>query len=137
MIICCPGASVTSHSHDNLLSWGNIAPGKLHCPGASSRLSVSQLRACSHEPGTVNYPRVMNAPGQALPHIHMMICRPGATLPWVNFIVSGQVQRHLITTKLSEFLQFLHKLLQGMNFKHVYLFLVLSGTVYWEFYSRH
>ena len=39
------------------------------------------LRACSHEPGTVNYPGVMIAPGQALPRVHMMICCPGATLP--------------------------------------------------------
>ena len=68
----CPGASVTSRSHDDLSSRGNVAPGQLHCPGASSS--------------------------------------------------------HLITTKLSEFLQTLHKLLQRMNFKHVYLFLVLSGT---------
>ena len=64
----------------------------------------SALRACSHEPGTVNYPGVMIAPGQALPRVHMMICCPGATLPRVNFIAPGQVQGHLITTKLSEFL---------------------------------
>ena len=31
-----PGASVTSHSHDDLLSRGNVAPGQLHCPGVSS-----------------------------------------------------------------------------------------------------
>ena len=35
----CPGASVTSRSHDDLLSWGNVAPGQLHCPGASSSSS--------------------------------------------------------------------------------------------------
>ena len=62
------------------------------------------LRACSHEPGTVNYPGVMIALGQALPRVHMMICCPGATLPRVNFIAPGQVYRHLITTNLSEFL---------------------------------
>ena len=62
------------------------------------------LRACSHEPGTVNYPGVMTASGQALPRVHMMICCPGAMLPRANFIAPGQVQRHLITTKLSEFL---------------------------------
>ena len=33
-----PGASVTSRSHDDLLSWGNVAPGQLHCPRASSSL---------------------------------------------------------------------------------------------------
>ena len=86
---------------------------------------LTTLRACSHEPGTVNYPGVMIAPGQALPRIHMMICCPG-----VNFIAPGQVHRDLITTNLSEFLQFLHKLLQRIDFKHVYLFLVLSGTFY-------
>ena len=48
-----------------------------------------QLRAYSHEPGTVNYPGVMIAPGQALPRVHMMICCPGATLPRVNFIAPG------------------------------------------------
>ena len=65
---------------------------------------LKKLRACSHEPGTVNYPGVMIAPGQASPHVHMMICCPGATLPRVNFIAPGQVYRHLITTNLSEFL---------------------------------
>ena len=57
------------------------------------------LRACSHEPWTVNYPGVMIAEGQALPRVHMMIC-----CPRVNFIAPGQVYRHLITTNLSEFL---------------------------------
>ena len=89
-----------------------------------------QLRACSHEPGTVNYPGVMIAPGQALPRVHMMICCPRTTLPRVNFIAPGEVHRHLITANLSEFLKFLHKLLQNMNFEHIYLFLVLSGTFY-------
>ena len=36
-------------------------------------------RACSHEPGTVNYLGVMIAPGQELPRVHMMICCPGAS----------------------------------------------------------
>ena len=61
----------------------------------------TSLRACSHEPGIVNYPEVMIAPGQALPRVHMMICCPGAMLPRVNFIAPGQVHRHLITTNLS------------------------------------
>ena len=100
-------------------------------------LSKTRLRACSHEPGTVNYPGGMIAPGQALPRIHMMICCPGATLPWVNFIALGQVQGHLITSKLSEFVYFLNKLLQRMNFKHVYLFLLLSRTFYLKIYSKH
>ena len=86
------------------------------------------LRACSHEPETVNYPGVIITPGQVLPRIHMMICCPGATLPRVNFIALGQVRRRLITTNLSEFLQILHRLLQIMNFKHVYVFPVLSGS---------
>ena len=64
----------------------------------------TRQRICSHEPGTVNYPGVMVAPGQMLPRVHMMICCPGATLPRVNFIAPGQVHRHLITTNLSEFL---------------------------------
>ena len=87
-----------------------------------------RVKACSHEPGVVNYPGVMVAPEQALPRVHMMICCPGATLSKVNFNALGQVHRHLLTTNLSEIFQFLHKLLQRMNFKHFYLFLVLSGT---------
>ena len=63
-----------------------------------------RLRACSHEPGTVNYHGVMVAPGQVLPRVHIMICCLGATLPLVNFIAPGQVHQHLITTNLSEFL---------------------------------
>ena len=59
-----------------------------------ARLQVGLLRACSHEPGTVNYPGVMIAPGQASPRVHMMICWPGATLPRVNFIAPGQVYLH-------------------------------------------
>ena len=70
----------------------------------------------------------MIAPGQELPRVHMMICCPGATLPRVNFIAPGQVHRHLITTNVSEFLYFLHKLLQRINFIHVYVFLVHFGT---------
>ena len=53
---------------------------------AKLRCSAHRLRACSHEPGTVNYPGVMIAPGQELPRVHMMIRCPGATLPRVNFI---------------------------------------------------
>ena len=94
------------------------------------------LYACSHEPWAVDYPGVMITPEQALPRVHMIIYRPRATLPRVNFIAPGQVHRHLITTNLSEFLWFLHKLLQRINFKHVYLFLVLSGTFCWEIYSN-
>ena len=90
----------------------------------------ARLRACSHEPGTVNYPGVMIAPGQELPRVHMMICCPGATLPRANFIAPGQVHRYLIATNLSEFLYLLHKLLQRMNFIHVYVFLVHCGTFY-------
>ena len=35
----CPGASVTSRSHDDLLSRDNFALGQLHCPRASSSSS--------------------------------------------------------------------------------------------------
>ena len=58
----------------------------------------------SHEPGSVNYPGVMIAPGQALPRVHMMICCSGAMFSHVNFTAPGHVQRRLITTKLYEFL---------------------------------
>ena len=51
------------------------------------RMLTMQIRACSHEPGTVNYPGVMIAPGQALPRVHMMMCWPGATLPRGKFII--------------------------------------------------
>ena len=82
----------------------------------------------------MNNPGVMVAQGQVLPRVQMMICCPGATLPRANFIAPGQVHRHLITTNLSESLWFLHKLLQRINFKHADLFLVLSGTFYWEIF---
>ena len=38
-----------------------------------------------------------------------------------NIIAPGQARGQLITMNLSEFVSFLHKLLQRMNFKHVYL----------------
>ena len=77
------------------------------------------LRACSHEPGTVNYP---GASVTSRSHDDL--------LSLVNLIAPGQVHRDVITANLSEFLQFLHKLLQKMNFKHICLFLLLSGTFY-------
>ena len=52
----------------------------------SDLVEQKTLRACSHEPETVNYPGVMIAPGQALPCVHMMICCPGAMLPRGKFI---------------------------------------------------
>ena len=87
---------------------GKVDPGVSELPRGNelSRDHVNRpyVRACSHEPGTVNYPGVMIALGQALPRVHMMICCPGAMLPRVNFIAPGQVHRDLITTNLSEFL---------------------------------
>ena len=83
------------------------------------RMGVAGLvRACSHEPGTVNYPEVLIAPGQALPRVHMIISCPGATSLSSNYY-------EFIWIPLV-----LHKLLQRMSFKYVYLFLVLSGTFY-------
>ena len=38
-VMIAAGASVTSCSHDDLLSRGNIPQGQLHCPGASSSSS--------------------------------------------------------------------------------------------------
>ena len=82
-----------------------LLPSSLALPGPAVGFSTATLiQGSSHEPGTVNYPGVMVAPGQALPRVHMMICCPGTTLPRVNFIALGQVQRYLITTNLSEFL---------------------------------
>ena len=53
-----------------------------------NKFTKDEVRACPHEPETVNYPWVMIAPGQALPHVHMMICCPGSTsLPRGKFIV--------------------------------------------------
>ena len=44
-------------------------------------------RACSHEPGIVNYPGVMIAPGQVLLRVHMMICCRSTSLPRGKFNV--------------------------------------------------
>ena len=74
------------------------------------------LRACSHEPGAVNYPGAMIAPGQALPRVHMMICCPGASSSksdHYEFIGIPLVFTQIVTEN---------------DFKHVYLFLLLSGT---------
>ena len=39
-----PGASVTSRSHDDLFSRGNVAPGQLHCPGqVQGHLMITKL----------------------------------------------------------------------------------------------
>ena len=70
---------------------------------------------------------------------------PGASVTWRSHddllsrdnVAPGDVHQHLINTNLFEFLQFFDKLLQRMNFKHVYLFLVLSGTFYSEIYFKH
>ena len=63
----------------------------LKTENSEMKTSEFSLRACSHEPGTVDYPGVMIAPGQALPRVHMIICCPGATLPRVNFTAPGQL----------------------------------------------
>ena len=50
-----------------------------HNPNHGNKSNIQymmEIRACSHEPGTVNYPGVMIAPGQALPRVQMMICCP-------------------------------------------------------------
>ena len=93
----------------------------------------TQLRACSHESGTVNYPGVMIAPGQELPRVHMMIRCPGATLPQVNFIAPGQVHRHPITTNVSEFLYFFTQIITENDF---YTRLCISGA-FWNFLLRN
>ena len=52
------------------------------------------LRACSHEPGTVNYPGVMIAPGQALPRVHQR-CPGSTSLPRGKFIVIWSLRNYL------------------------------------------
>ena len=125
--------SAVGKLRDHHLAWSTV----INTPRLQQLKVKGWLRACSHEPGTVNYPGVMSARGQELPRVHMMIRCPGVTLPRVNFIAPGKFNRHLITTNVSEFLYFLHKLLQRMNFIHVYVFLVHFGTSYWEIYSKH
>ena len=51
------------------------------------------LRACSHEPRTVNYSGIMIAPGQALPRVHMMICCPGQRCPGTTVAHKGQCNK--------------------------------------------
>ena len=96
---------------------------------------MSQHRACSHEPGTVNYPGVMIVPGQALPRVHMMICCPGATLPRVNFIAPGQLHCPGVSSSLSDHYEFiLIPLLftQIVTKNEVYTRLHISGA-FWNF----
>ena len=79
------------------------------------------LRACSHEPGSVNYLGGSDCPGARVTsrsHDDLLLCCPGA---------SSSSSDHY---DFSEFLYFLHKLLQRMDFVHVYVFLVHSGTFY-------
>ena len=59
----------------------------------SASLLIYSLRACSHEPGTVNYPEIMIAPGQALPRVHMMICCPGQRCPGTTVAHKGQCNK--------------------------------------------
>ena len=98
---------MTRHSVNNNICMGLVRYLSLFKFKSFDQFNIPQtasnhlLRACSHEPGTVNYPGVMIAPGQALPRVYMMICCPAAMLPRVNFIAPGQVHRHLITTNLS------------------------------------
>ena len=70
-------------------------------------------------------PQGNHCQGQVLPREHMMICCKGATTSLPRESSSS-----------SEFVYLLHKLLQRMNFKHVYPFLVISGIIYWEIYSK-
>ena len=94
-------------------------------------LGEKTLRACSHEPGEL--PWGNECPGASVTlRSHDNLLSPGN----VNFIAPGQVEGHLIITKLSEFLYFSHKLLQRRNFKHFYPFLVLSGTFFEKFISN-
>ena len=51
----------------------------------------SYLRACSHEPGTVNYPGAS------------VTSRSHDDLLSLGKVAPGQVHRHMITTNLSEF----------------------------------
>ena len=103
-------------------------------PGVEAKVNYSYseallfvwLRACSHEPGTVNYPGVMFAPGQVLPRVQMMISCPRATLPRGKFIVIWSLRIYLDSFRFWR-----------MNFKHHYLFLVSCGTFYWKIYSKH
>ena len=68
-----------------------LAPGQSLPRGSS--LSRVHVRACSHEPGTVNYP---GASVTSRSHDDL--------LSRVNFIAPGQAHHHLITTNLSEFI---------------------------------
>ena len=54
---------------------------------------IYSLRACSHEPGTVNYSGIMIALGQALPRVHMMICCPGQRCPGTPVTHKGQCNK--------------------------------------------
>ena len=92
---------------------------------------TSNIRPCSHEPGTVNYPGAS------------VTSRSHDDLLSRGNVASGQLHCLAVSSSSSDHYEFiriplvLHKLLQRMNFKHVYLFLVLSATFYWKIYSKH
>ena len=53
---------------------GYLVKCRKHEVAGSCDIRQLSFRACSHEPGSVSYPGVMIAPGQASPRVHMMIC---------------------------------------------------------------
>ena len=75
----------------------------------------------------------MIAPGQALPRVHKMICCPGAMLSRDN-VVPGQLHCPGASSSKFDHYKFIWiplvftQIVTENDFKHVYLFLVLSGT---------
>ena len=165
----CPGLSVASRTHDDLLFrspggtsiWIYTGRAVFHgiifqyvsnfskwflsflnhlrlLPGAEAKINCSYseallfvwLRACSHEPRTVNSSII--APGQVLPLVHMMICCPGArgALPYESIqdvpFFHGIIFQH-------KFLNGVWKLIRNSETGYEYLFknkrLLFSRTI--------
>ena len=92
-------------------------------------MNFNARRTCSLEPGTVNYSRVITAPGQALPRVHM-ICCPGASsrssdhyeILWVPLVFTQIVTEEWILNTFTYFWCFLDlfigKFIPNINNEH-------------------
>ena len=87
------------------------------------------VRACSHEPGTVNYPGAIIGPASVTSCSHDDLLSRGNVAP-------GQLHCPEASSSKSDHYEFIWiplvftQIVTENDFKHVYLFLLLSGTFF-------